>query len=302
MSETPIRSGLVLRAMLAVELRTLLRGRNQVLGLVIPMVVIAAFVVAAGLRSRDAGSLIARMKQSSAITYMVTGTSSTTSAGPTSQAQNWPGTLIAIVRWIAIALGGLMAAFMSVGYGTQAILAAFAGEKDARTLEVLLASPIPDTRLLLLKCASVLLPTVAIGYLYLLIATSLSAAFLRGILNQIPVHVLAWALLGGLPVMLLINIFFTGLGAAVSIKSENLKGAGHLLGGIAFLVFFAAPYSIPLLSMYPPALHAMQAVARAWIHMPFVAQYAMVLLTLAIPAAIFLGIARALFHRDRLLT
>ena len=82
------------------------------------------------------------------------------------------------------------------------------------------------------------------GYLFLLIVAGLSAFWFREILRQLPVALVAYAVLAGPPVMLLLGAAFTGLGAAISVRADSLKGAGHVLGAVLMLFAFAGPYGI----------------------------------------------------------
>jgi hypothetical protein len=281
-----MNSWLLLRAMIGKELRMLLRERNQVLGLVVPIAACAISISVAGWYCRELPPAVAQALAGG--------------ASPAGEIES--RNAIIGLRWAGIGLGSAIAMFLAVGYLVPTILASFAGEKENRTLEVVLASSVPDARLFLLKCVSVLLPMLTMGYLFLLLVAGLSAFWFHGVLRQLPVALIGYAVLAGPPVMLLLGAAFTGLGAAISVRADTLKGAGQVLGGVLMLIFFAGPYGIPLLMRYPPAKHFLTVWGQAWLNLPFAAQYAMVLAVLAIPAAILLAIGLVLFQRDRMLT
>lgn len=275
-------SWLLLRAMIAKELRMFSRERNQLFGLVIPIAMFAIAICAVGHTMRGAeGDIVKAL-----------------AAG----GQGWSPQILMGLRWGGIGLGAAISMFLALGYLVPTILGSFAGEKENRTLEVVLASPVPDTRLFLLKCLSVMLPMVAMGYAFLLIVAGLVAFWFHALLGELPVSLIGYALLAGAPVMLLIAAVFTALGAAISVRADSLKGAGHMLGGVVMLFFFVLPYGIPLVARYAPARRLLMGWWQTCAGLPFLVQYVLVLALLAIPAILLLALGRALFRRDRMLT
>lgn len=191
----------------------------------------------------------------------------------------------------------------SMGYLISAVLAAFVGEKEARTLEVLLACPLSDRKLYATKCVSVLLPAAAIGYLLAAIVLILVMVFTPAEVATLPPILLLYALVLGLPVIVLPQAFFVGVGAAISAKAETFKGASQAFGGVVMFLVFGIVYGIPMLLYFFPSIRAPAvAFGQKWLAMAFLTQYGSVLLVLAVPAAIALAIGRISFRRDRMLT
>jgi ABC-type Na+ efflux pump permease subunit len=203
-------------------------------------------------------------------------------------------------RWVGIIMGCAIGMFFAMGYLTAATLATFVGEKDSRTLEVLLAAPIGDTTLFLLKCGSVLLPAVGIGVAVMLLGGA-AAAILIPPLHTAEVPVFAYALLGSIPLLVLVDMVLLGIGAAISVKAQSMKGAGHLFGIVVMLLFFGVGYGVPLLVSNTPLGPSLKTLGLAWLELSFIAQYVVILGVLAVPAIILPALARSLFHRDRLL-
>lgn len=296
---------LLLRAMIAKELRTTLRQRQQIWGLIITLLVFV-FVIGMGVReySQRTRSPVASGAHVQAAPPPETRPAASAASRPAtaSSLNRVPQLDAMIIRWISIGLGAGLTLFLSLGYLLAATLATFAGEKDNRTLEILLASPVDDTTLFVTKCLSVLLPMSAIGYLLFLIPASVAAFLLRSELARLPISIPVHALLLSIPVMLLVSASVVALGAAVSAKSQSLKGASQVFGALFFIVFFGGGYGLPLILRFTPLGPPVRAFGKAWLQMPFIAQYAAALLVLAVPAAILTLVALALFKRDRLLT
>src|SRR5262249_39846118 len=124
--------GVLVQGLVARETRTVLRDRQQVIGLVV-------FAVSMGF-----------------VAYML---------------ESGPPLLVfrAHRRLIMLLVGAPLRSFASFMAEPLAV-ASFVGEKEERTLEVLLAAPIPDRTLYFAKCLGILLPMSAVGYLFLLAA------------------------------------------------------------------------------------------------------------------------------------
>jgi ABC-type Na+ efflux pump permease subunit len=207
-----------------------------------------------------------------------------------------------VIRWICIGMGTAVSLFFAAGHVMSATLASFAGEKDTKTLEVLLASPIGDTNLFVTKCLSVLLPTSVIGYVMLLLPTGVGLVLLRRELALVPIHVGLHVLVLSVPVVVLTEASMVAIGAAISAKAETLKGAAQVFGGVFLVIFLGLGYGLPLLISFTRLREPAIAFGKAWIAMPFLAQYGILLIGLGISALAFLLIGRSLFRRDRLLT
>jgi hypothetical protein len=92
------------------------------------------------------------------------------------------------------------------------------------------------------------------------------------------------------------------LTAAVSSKAETVRGAGQVVGAVFMIPFFGISYGVPMLLQVPAIREPAKAYGMIWMQLPFSTQYGVGLLMLAVPALILLGVGRALFRRDRLLT
>lgn len=299
---------LLLHAMIAKELRSIFRDRQQILGLVISIIILVGVVATVLVKHKFADKL--RPPPAAAATAPATQPpSSHPAASPTPPSRQSPiptqlQPLLTemIVRWVAIAVGTTIALFFGLGYLIAATLATFAGEKDDRTLEILLASPIPDTTLFLTKCASVLLPMSAIGYLFLLIPSIVAVFVYHEELAFAPVCFPVYALLLSVPVMLLLNASIVAIGAAISVKAQSLKSASQTFGAIIFIVIFGGAYGLPLILKFTRLGKPAADFGTAWLSMPFPLQYALALAILALPTLLFTLVARSLFQRDRLLS
>ena len=159
-----------------------------------------------------------------------------------------------MVHWAAIGGATVISFFFSMGYLVSAVLAAFVGEKEARTLEILLASPMSDRKLFLIKCISVFLPSAVIGYLFAASVLLLAMAFVPAEIIYLPPMLPFYALVLGLPVMVMPQIFFVGVGAAISAKAETLKGASQAFSGVLMLFVFGGMYGVPLVLYFAPSI------------------------------------------------
>ena len=110
-------------------------------------------------------------------------------------------------------------------------------------------------------------------------------------------------LLLGLPALILLQTCIVGLGAAISVKAETMKGAGQTLGVVMTVLIFGLAYGLPMLLRSTPGLQQpLSDAVGQFMTLSFSAQYGLLLAVLAIAAIILLGIGRMLFRRDRMLT
>ena len=298
MPDRPLSNLALLRVMVSKEVRTTFRERSQMLGLVVSVVMLFVVVTASllpalnGMRFQPNRST-SRPSPVATQQMVVPHRSVLHSTVPTHPE----------IRWIATGLVAGIGFFFSCGYLFAAVLATFVGEKEARTLEILLASPLTDLKLYFVKCVSVLMPSTMLGFAF---STGVSLLLIlllpRGAVGH-PVELFSIALIFGMPVLMLLQIWFVGLGAAISVRTETMKGAGQVLGIVLLVLIFGTAYGIPLLLAAMPALYSPVArfVARCS-ELPFGIQYLLLLVLLSIPAGIFIGVGRLAFRRDRMLT
>jgi ABC-type transport system involved in multi-copper enzyme maturation permease subunit len=204
-------------------------------------------------------------------------------------------------HWEAIAGAAGGGFVFSSGYLIAAILACFVGEKENRTLEVLLASPLSDAKLFLLKSASVLVPSALMGSAFALVGVLAVGAMF----SATGLTILQFLLLGlslGLPALILIQACIVGQGAAISVKAETMKGAGQTLGAVLTLSVFGLIYGLPMLFRAVPSIQEpLSEALRSWMQLSFPLQYGLLLAALFVAATLLLSIGRILFRRDRML-
>ncbi|MGA2498751.1 MAG: ABC transporter permease subunit [Tepidisphaeraceae bacterium] len=281
----------LLKTMVFKEVRTSLRERQQVVGLVVLLLVLLFMAGTGATRFR---ALI----RASATTRPTT-QATTLQAQFASQALLRPH--LTSVRWAAVLAGSGVGVFVSLGLLLAAALATFAGEKDSGTLEVLLASPVEDTKLYLLKCISVLLPSAVLGYLFLLVPGALAMFLLRTELAAAPINLPFYVLVLSAPPVLLSNLILVAIAAAVSAKTSSLKGASQVFGAIMCVIIFTPTMILPAVCSAPAVRQWLARTGGRWITQGFAVQYVAVLVVLTVVAVICLAIGRAFFRRDRLL-
>ncbi|MGA2229750.1 MAG: ABC transporter permease [Tepidisphaeraceae bacterium] len=272
----------LLRVMLLKEIRTTLRERSQVLRMVMSVIVLVLVM----------GNTMYQMSHLSRRFRAMPHTSA-----PVHQVEE-----PAILNWAPIlgATGGGF--FFSTGYLIAAILACFVGEKENRTLEILLASPLSDLKIFLLKAASVLIPSALLGAAMGAVGTLAVSVMLPPSAQSLP-QMFVTGLLLGLPALILLQTCIVGLGAAISVKAETMKGAGQTLGVVMTVMIFGLAYGLPMLLRSTPGLQQpLSDAVGQFMTLSFSAQYGLLLAALAIAAIILLGIGRMLFRRDRMLT
>ena len=184
----------------------------------------------------------------------------------------------------------------------SAVLACFVGEKEAKTLEILLASPLSDEKLFNLKAASVLLPSVCIGSIFAIGLMVAAKVFIPEEVVRLPSDLVIYGPLMGIVAMAIVQMWFVGLGAAISAKAETMKGATQSLGVAFTVIFFGGGYGLPLLvRTFPGIQEPFSRLMGKWMAYSFQQQYGVAIVALLIPALILMGIGRASFRRDRML-
>jgi ABC-type Na+ efflux pump permease subunit len=304
----------LLRVMLLKEVRTTFRERSQVAGLLVSVVML---IIAIGgfYRSAHRHHPTPNTARATPATMTADARPATQPSHPTGSTPPAQPTLagalmlnpeehVRVTHWASIAGAALIGIFFSMGYLIAAVLASFVGEKEARTLEVLLASPLSDGKLYLLKCAGVLLPSVVIGCFFAIVVALMAAGFIPAEILPLPATTLLRdAVLLGIPLMLLPQLCLVGLGSAISIRAETVKGASQILGVAVMILIFGGVYGVPVLlatvpAVRPPAI----ALLHWWIDLSFASQYGMLLVVLGVPAGMLIALGRACFRRDRMLT
>jgi len=269
---------LLLRTMILKELRTTLREKNQFLGLAISVVALSAGVAIPAINARD--SLAANIVSTI----------------------NWTPELIAGGKWAAVLAGTAISVFFGMGFLLAAVVSSFASEKENRTLELALVSPVSDTKLLLAKYISVMLPALVLDVLFTTVIAVAAQITLGGALGTLPFAWWFYLVVLSLPLTLMPCAVLVGMGAAISARAETARGAGQVTGGIFFGVMFGGSYGIPLLLRYTGLSGPVLELLHAWLSWPFAVQYSSLLLAAAVPAVVAITAGRLMFRQDRLLT
>lgn len=276
----------LLRVMILKEIRATFRERSQMRGLVLGGAIIFLVfgsMVYSGGRSHHHQSTTASAAASAKVAEL------------------------AVLRpealWLAIGVATAVGFFFSMGYLISAVLASFVGEKEGRTLEILLVSPLSDGKLFGIKCISTLLPSAAIGFLLAVVIAILASIFAQREFAGLPPAILLLAVLLSLPFLILLQLWVVGLGAAISVRAETMKGANQTLGIAIMVLIFGVAYGVPfLLTLFPSQRLPLMHLGMAWLKLHYLAQYGSLLLILGIPAVLLIGVGRACFRRDRMLT
>jgi len=206
----------------------------------------------------------------------------------------------AVIRWIILLGTALAAMLFALGLIGNAAIAAFAGEKEAKTLELALASPVSDGALFIGKCLAAIVPGVVFCYLLILLATCGVWLILRGELATLPVNVPLHTIVLSVPLIVLPSVALALLGVAGSARAETVKGAAQVIG-IAVIVVILGGGMLPVLLRFTPVGPAAARAASAWLQWPFAAQYFGLITVLVAVDVILFAIGRAMVRRQRML-
>lgn len=276
-----------LRVMVTKEVRTTFRERSQIGGMLVGLLVMV-FVLGSALHKANTHSHLPRAN-TSVNPYR---------SGPAGAELPEPA-----LRWILIGAAAMIGFFFSTGYLLSAVVASFVGEKEGRTLEILLASPLSDGKLFAVKCVSVFLPSLTIGYGFTIAAAILSYTLTPPEwTDQLTGARLGAAVALSLPLLMAVQLWFVGIGSAVSVKAETMKGANQILGVVFMVLIFGLGYGVPfLLALDPPARAVFLQAWQKWSAMQFWLGYGLAMVIFFVPAVVAISIGRACFKRDRML-
>jgi ABC-type Na+ efflux pump permease subunit len=289
----------LLWAMVTKETRTTLRERHQVVALVAIFLVSLGCLLVPAARWAWYANRAAQHQPKPALATAPAATQDATSDADRIREALLPKNP-ALIRWAVLAAALLGGMIFALGFLTNSAIAAFAGEKEAKTLELALASPVSDTALLVGKCVASLVTGLAVGYLFLLLATLGLWVLLRSEMAKLPLNVPLHALVLSVPLIVLASTSLVIIAATGSARAETVKGAGQVIGIVIFLVIFLFS-GVPALIRLTPLGPAFQRVFTGWLAWPFAAQYlGLVGFLLAINTLLFL-IGRALVRRDQML-
>lgn len=132
-----------------------------------------------------------------------------------------PFTLAATVGY-----GALLAAIFTVTLALES----FAGEKERRTIEVLLAAPASDRELFASKILSCVLLACLLGAAFELVAAGGLALVARGRGLEVSWWALGRALLWSLALLAGTSLTFASLGVVISSRVSTVKAGGQVLG------------------------------------------------------------------------
>ena len=326
------RFSVLLRAMMAKELRTLLRERGQLIGLLVavvfgigwPFVVVSRVLPEAmkdELRSPpgaqvqgapspetteeirvDVDEPAADLREETQPVGVAEAPDAV--AMLVGDGEQIEPTVVKVLRWSAIGAGCFGGFFVASALGAAMALGSFAAEKDENTLEVLLATPLTDTKLYLLKYLAVTLPCIVATYVIIGAFALVIAWWAGGRLSEGWNEQLHLAILFALPAPLLVIAILTGLQVCVSSRADSLKGAGQLFG-ITFMVGVFALIVLPMLirlALPEGVRDAIGDVVIGWFGRPFVVQYVIVMGLGAIVSLAIFVVGLRLMNRERMLT
>ena len=206
---------------------------------------------------------------------------------------------VTAVRFIVVAIAQSLAAYASF-FAIPLALASFVGEKESQTLELLLAAPIPDRKLYVLKVSSVVLLGACFGYVLLAMFLGWAVLVHADGLARLPSGEVLRLIALALPLPPLYAGVQVGLGSCVSVRADSMKGAGQLLGGVYMLIFVVAGGCLVVSG--GGGSGAAQAVGQRLETLSFWSFY---WTTLGLPAALGAGLLALdgrLFRRERLLS
>lgn len=198
-------------------------------------------------------------------------------------------------------LQGIMpAVFFSMipAFTTSGVVAdTFAGERERKTLETLLATRLPDQAILMGKVMSVAI--YASAFTILSMITTLIGINLAKGTHGIYLYPLA-VFLFGLAGSILTGLLVAGVGVFVSLRSGSVREAQQMLAMPMWLLFIAIGVGLPALTRALP--ESGRQVVLYWLEMinPLVVEVALLSGMVVLDAGLLaLGIRR--FHRTRLI-
>lgn len=269
------------------ELRATMRDRQQVVGMV--MILVALLLMADALDNLLKAAFRENVVQAAP-------------ANPTPTAMMAQAYVAevkhTVVRWAILGYLGLIAFFASV-FAVPVALASFAGEKEEGTIEVLLAAPQSDLGLYVLKCLSILLPAAALGYVFQLLGMAYMWSRHADRVQALSGDV-GWALLLSLPFPVLLASLQTGLGAALSVRAQTVKGAGQMFGAV-FAGFGVGGVLLVSTLLSQPADHPLRRWFAGWADLSFATQYGTITGLLLFGTTLLVGVGAALFRREALI-
>jgi ABC-type Na+ efflux pump permease subunit len=195
----------------------------------------------------------------------------------------------------------------SVGYGmffaaifaATLALEAFAGEKERKTIEVLLASPVTDRQLFVGKVAACMLTSMGLG-LFFGAVSSLAVSVLGTAYGMtVPWRLLIQVFAYGILVQVALSMTFASLGAVISSRVSTVKGGGQVFGLVMMAIFLLAPIVTVIIE---PKKETVQALLGLAAHYPAWRFIVVVLLAMGLLNWILLSLGAAAFSRERILT
>jgi hypothetical protein len=305
---------LLFRSVVAKDLKTLLRDRQQLFAVVVGLV--SAVVTVASLEltirfenakklTKTAKAPMAKTEGEGKLDAGAGGKAEAPSGGPASAPEGIaPVNALgkagpSVPLWIVIVCGtgvGWYAALFMLPLG----FATFAGERERGTLEVILATPVPDATLYAFKSLSVTVPGVGYGGMLLLLSLAYALGFHPEMTRLVSAGEVLLGTLLSMPFLVMLCGIHVALGACCSVRAKTTQGAGMLFAGIitaAFLLITGAGAVLFLTPAEGPALEAL-----LWfLRLPFVLQYLIVAAVFASAWAALFLIGKALFVREKML-
>jgi len=203
------------------------------------------------------------------------------------------------IRWLVILCGAGVGWYASL-FVLPLGFATFAGERERGTLEVILATPVPDTTLYAFKSLGVTIPGVGYSAVLLLLSLAYALGFHPEMTSVVPVSEILLGTLLSIPFLVMLCGIHVALGACCSVRAKTTQGAGMLLGGILSAAIFLVSGAGAALFLTPakgPVIEALLCFSR----LAFVLQYLIVAAVFAAVWAALFFIGKALFVREKML-
>lgn len=196
---------------------------------------------------------------------------------------------------MAVGYGPLLAVFFAVTLGVEA----FVGEKERKTIEVLLASPASDRELFAAKVAACTVFSLGLGVVMAAMGTVMLSilAWIYG--KGLPAEDVGKTLMGSGLLLISLSVPFTCVGAIISSRVNTVK-AGAQIFGIVMLVLFLSVMviSVALKEQLKPLIEALVVVAFLPAWLKWVSGIALV----GVLDWVTLSAGASVFNREKMLT
>jgi ABC-type Na+ efflux pump permease subunit len=224
------------------------------------------------------------------------GATDSTAAGPSGESprrERAPAMLGAV----GFALG--YGCFLGTMFAMTLAIESFAGEKERRTVEVLLATPATDRELFLGKALSCLMVSAAMSFIFSFTAIIAMNAVTRWYGMSVPWKIQAIILAWAVSLSAALSLSLIALGIIVSSRVSTVKAANQLFGlmfAIIMVVFVGGGFVVASKFNMKPVLEAVVSAMPVW------ALAGIVFLLIGLVDMVALSVAARTFNRERIMT